>query len=59
MGRTVSIGAQDFEALRERGYFYVDKTSFVREWWQPGDVVTISSAESLHPTGPTRAATAS
>ena len=41
MARTISIGAQGFEAMREGGYFYVDKTSFVRDWWKGADVVTL------------------
>ena len=30
MARTVGIGHQDFEKLRTRNLFYVDKTSFIR-----------------------------
>lgn len=41
MARTVSIGCQDFETIRKAGYFYVDKTSFIREWWDSGDSVTL------------------
>lgn len=41
MGRVVSIGEQDFVALREGNYFYVDKTDFIREWWQSGDSATM------------------
>ena len=41
MARTISIGAQGFEDLRTNGYFYVDKTGFVRDWWRSGDVVTL------------------
>ena len=41
MARTISIGAQGFEDIRANGYFYVDKTGFVRDWWQGGDVVTL------------------
>ena len=41
MARTISIGAQGFEDLRANGYFYVDKTGFVRDWWRSGDVVTL------------------
>ena len=41
MGRTVNIGVQDFAVVREGGYFYVDKTAFVREWWDAGDAVTL------------------
>lgn len=41
MARTVSIGCQDFETIRREGYFYIDKTSFLREWWESGDSVTL------------------
>ena len=41
MPRTVSIGSQNFETLIKNGYFYVDKTSFIREWWENGDSVTL------------------
>ena len=41
MPRTVSIGCQDFEKLRMRNNFYVDKTAFIREWWEADDEVTL------------------
>ncbi len=41
MPRTVSIGCQDFETIRREGYFYVDKTRFIREWWERADIVTL------------------
>ncbi|MBQ1310813.1 MAG: AAA family ATPase [Blautia sp.] len=41
MPRTVAIGVQDFEQLRKNGFFYVDKTSFISEWWKSGDSVTL------------------
>ncbi len=41
MARTVSIGRQDFEKLRLSNNFYVDKTHFIREWWESGDAVTL------------------
>jgi hypothetical protein len=41
MARTVAIGIQDFEKLISNDYFYVDKTSFIREWWESGDEVTL------------------
>lgn len=41
MGRTVGIGIQDFARIIENNYFYVDKTSFIREWWESGDDVTL------------------
>ena len=41
MARTISIGCQDFETLRRENYFYIDKTSFLSEWWESGDSVTL------------------
>ncbi|MDE7445196.1 MAG: ATP-binding protein [Lachnospiraceae bacterium] len=41
MARTVSIGNQDFESIQKEGYFYIDKTNFIREWWESGDSVTL------------------
>lgn len=41
MARTVAIGNQDFESIRVNGYFYIDKTDFIREWWDGGDSVTL------------------
>ena len=41
MGRNVAIGIQKFSDIIEKDYFYVDKTSFISEWWGSGDVVTL------------------
>ena len=41
MARTIGIGTQSFEKIREHQYFYVDKTDFIREWWENGDDVTL------------------
>ena len=41
MGRTVGIGIQEFDKIIEGNYFYVDKTSFIKEWWESGDDVTL------------------
>ena len=41
MARTVAIGIQDFEKIREKNVFYIDKTDFIREWWENGDDVTL------------------
>ncbi len=41
MARTIAIGIQDFEKIRERDCFYVDKTDFIREWWENYDDVTL------------------
>ena len=41
MRRTVAIGIQSFEKIMEENYFYVDKTLFIKEWWESGDSVTL------------------
>lgn len=41
MARTVGIGIQSFEKLIENGCFYIDKTDFIREWWENNDDVTL------------------
>ena len=41
MGVVVSIGKQNFQSLREKEYFYIDKTNFIKEWWEAGDEVTL------------------
>ena len=37
----VAIGIQDFAKLRAENSFYIDKTFFIREWWESGDDVTL------------------
>lgn len=39
--RTVGIGIQDFGKIIEKNCFYVDKTDFIREWWESNDDVTL------------------
>ena len=41
MARNVAIGIQSFEDIRKNDYFYIDKTSFIKEWWEAGDSVTL------------------
>lgn len=41
MGRTVAIGIQSFEEMIKGNYFYIDKTSFIKEWWESGDSTTL------------------
>ena len=41
MARTVGIGHQDFETIRKGRYFYIDKTRFIKEWWERGDRVSL------------------
>ncbi len=32
---------QDFEKIRKRNVFYIDKTKFIQEWWESQDDVTL------------------
>jgi len=41
MRQVISIGNQNFRSLREQGCFYIDKTNFMKEWWESTDVVTL------------------
>ncbi|MBP3570111.1 MAG: AAA family ATPase [Lachnospiraceae bacterium] len=41
MARTVAIGIQDFGDLIQKNCFYVDKTLFIKEWWESNDSVTL------------------
>lgn len=41
MARNIEIGYQDFETVRQRNNFYIDKTNFIKEWWERGDNVTL------------------
>lgn len=41
MARTVGIGIQDFGKIIENGCFYIDKTCFIKEWWESQDEVTL------------------
>ncbi len=37
----VNIGEQRFDRIREEDRFYIDKTGFIREWWNTGSTVTL------------------
>ena len=41
MDKTVGIGYQDFGDLLKENVFYIDKTYFIKEWWENRDVVTL------------------
>ncbi|MCI9596015.1 MAG: AAA family ATPase [Firmicutes bacterium] len=41
MKKTIGIGYQDFEQIRTKEIFYVDKTDFIRQWWENKDQVTL------------------
>ena len=41
MARTIGIGHQDFEQMTANDNFYIDKTLFIKEWWENNDAVTL------------------
>ncbi len=41
MARVIGIGIQDFEKLIRKNIFYIDKTGFIKEWWENEDDVTL------------------
>ena len=41
MEKVISIGKQNFESLRENHYFFVDKSHFIKDWWENGDEITL------------------
>ena len=40
-GKIVNIGEQRFDRIIEEDKFYIDKTGFIREWWEYGSTVTL------------------
>ena len=41
MKQVISIGKQDFASLRDENYFFIDKSDFIKEWWEAGDEITL------------------
>lgn len=41
MARITGIGHQDFAYVITNDLFYVDKTAFIKEWWENHDAVTL------------------
>ena len=39
--KRISIGNQGFDDIRENDCFYIDKTAFIKEWWESMDIVTL------------------
>ncbi len=39
--KQISIGKQSFGSMRKQDCFYVDKTGFIKEWWESQDDVTL------------------
>ena len=36
-----ALGYQNYEAMMKNQIFYIDKTYFIREWWDYADMVTL------------------
>ena len=41
MKRTIAIGIQNYNEIIEKNCFYIDKTLFIKEWWESMDSVTL------------------
>ena len=41
MKRAIAIGRQSYETIIYRKNFYVDKTLFIKDWWESEDDVTL------------------
>ena len=41
MKQHISIGNQGFDSIREENSFYIDKTYFIKEWWESRSCVTL------------------
>ena len=41
MAKVVGIGKQRFDKIVENNCFYIDKTMFIKEWWENQDDVTL------------------
>lgn len=41
MARTIGIGIQNFERIIANHCFYIDKTNFIKDWWENADEVTL------------------
>lgn len=39
--KTIGIGIQDFAKIADKNMFYIDKTAFIKEWWENQDSVTL------------------
>ena len=39
--KKIAIGKQSFEDIREKDCFYIDKTDFIKDWWESADDVTL------------------
>ena len=41
MAKAIPIGYQEYNELIENQLFYIDKTHFIREWWESRDKATL------------------
>ena len=41
MTEKIGIGIQEFDEIRDGKCFYIDKTYFIREWWESKDKATL------------------
>lgn len=41
MPKVIGIGHQNFETIIQNNCFYIDKTNFIKEWWENKDAVTL------------------
>ena len=41
MNQVISIGNQEFDSIRQEQSFYIDKTAFIKEWWESRDSITL------------------
>ena len=41
MAKVIGIGNESFQEIRENDCFYIDKTSFIKEWWENMDKSTL------------------
>ncbi len=41
MARVAGLGVQDFIKIQKEQIFYIDKTRFIKEWWESKDEVTL------------------
>ena len=39
--KKIAIGKQSFEDIRKKDCFYIDKTDFIKDWWESADDVTL------------------
>ena len=41
MNKSVAVGIQSFSKIRENNCFFVDKTLYIKDWWESNDDVTL------------------